>query len=125
MNLTKTDFKTEALPPDQQFLSVSHEYLRPELRPVPSNTFYSKTGRTIEDQLLREKVLKGKAVPTVNEARRLLAEKKTQEAAQAQQQELKASVKKWNDAVERARSAKQQKKLLKRFIKLKGKENAV
>ena len=112
------------LPPEQQFLSLSHEYLMPELRPLPSNTFYSKTARTLEDQLMREKVLKGKTTPTVNEARRLLAEKKTQEATQIQQQELKSNVQKWNDAIERTRSIKQQKKLLNRFIKLKGKENA-
>lgn len=125
MNLTKTDIETTVMPPDQQFLSLSHEYLRPELRPIPSNTFYSRTGRTLEDQLMREKVLKGKATHTVNEARRLLAEKKAQEAAQAQQQEIKAGVQKWNEAVERKRSSKQQRKLLKRFIKQRGDEHAV
>ena len=108
----------QIIPPDQEFLSLNHEYLRPELRPIKTNTFYSRNERTIEDQLLREKVLKGKVTHTVGEAKLLLAEKKAREVETLQKQELLRSVERWNAVVEKERYNKQQRKKLKRIEKL-------
>lgn len=93
--------------PDEPVLSLDHEALRPELRPVETNNFYSTNVRTMDSRL--------KKGPTVAQSKVILKANKMGLATAQQELNRAKAIEKWNKEIEQRRHIKQVNKQIKRL----------